>query len=487
MTQTFLALPVCCAALLGAAGAQAAGAVPSPLPPSGAPASFADLVERVAPAVVSIEVTSQAPISDLTQGSEDPFSPKSDGAADPDEPTVKAKALCSGFFISASGYVVTNDHCVRHETGVKITLKDGRELAGKLVGADQPTDLAVIKVEGAGFPFISFADAARPRVGDWAIAIGNPYGLSGTATAGIVSASGREIGANFNDFIQIDTPINRGNSGGPTFDTSGHVIGVNTIIFSESGGSGGIGFAIPADTVQSVTRQLIAQGHVARGYLGATIQDLTPELADSVGLGGRKGAVVAELVPSGPGARAGLRQGDVVLALDGRPLTSSTDLTRKVALTASGQGFDLDLYRDGRLQHAHVVSGTRPSDPQLAAADAPGSKGAQDPQGATGASILGMKLGVLDDASRRRYGLGEDVGPGAVVQGVEDGSEAAEKGLQRGVVVFRAGDRQVRSPADLQGAVARARTEGRSSLLLGVRTGGRSAFLALKLKGQGEG
>ncbi|MGC1304579.1 MAG: trypsin-like peptidase domain-containing protein, partial [Caulobacteraceae bacterium] len=437
------------------------------------------------PAVASIAVTSRVPISELAQGGQDPFAPKPDGAANPDEPTAKAQALCSAFFISASGYLVTNDHCVRHATSLKVTLKDGRELTGKVIGTDEPTDLAVIKVEGTGFPFISFAGAARPRVGDWAIAIGNPYGLSGTATAGIVSASGREIGANFNDFIQIDTPINKGNSGGPTFDISGRVIGVNTIIFSETGDSVGIGFAIPADTVQSVTRQLIAQGKVSRGYLGATIQDLTPDIADSLGLPGRKGGLLTEIVPAGPAARAGLKSGDVVLMVDAHALTSSTDLTRRVAMTITGQSFDLGFYRDGQIRHVSVVSGRRPSEQQLARAD--GAPADQPPESAGSASALGMTFGAIDDATRRRYGLGDK--DGVVVERVDDGSEAAEKGLQRGVVVFRAGERLVHAPTDIQGAVAQARKQGRGRILLGVQAGGRSAFLALKLKGEkgGEG
>lgn len=465
-----------------AAGAQTLGlATPVVSPPPGAPASFADLVQRVAPAVVSIEVTSQTPVKDLLAGSDDPFTLKPENAS-PGEPIAKAKALCSGFFIAANGYLVTNNHCVRNATEVKVTLNDGRDLGAKVIGVDAPTDLAVLKVDGAVFPFISFAGASRPRVGDWAIAIGNPFGLNGTATAGIVSASGREIGANFNDFIQIDTPINRGNSGGPTFDTSGRVIGVNTIIFSENGDSVGIGFAIPSDTAQAVTHQLIDRGSVTRGYLGATIQDLAPEIADSLALVGRKGAVIAELAPAGPAARAGLRQGDVVVALDGRPLASSTDLTRRVALSAVGQSLTLDIVREGRAETLRVVSGARPSDQQLASAEVPAGGEADKPSFANGVSSLGMTFGALDEASRRRYGL--DDRSGAVIDRVEADSEAALKGLQQGIVVFRAGDRAVHAPADIKDAVASARQEGRDSILLGVRVGRRTAFLALKLTRQ---
>ncbi len=464
----------------GTSRAEAAAGAVTPVATPGLPASFADLVERVAPAVVSVEITSRVPVSELTQGAGDPFAPQA-APASPEEPTAKAQALCSGFFITASGYLVTNNHCVRDQTSLKVTLKDGRELTGRLVGADEPTDLAVIKVEGDSLPFISFADKGRPRVGDWAIAIGNPYGLSGTATAGIVSANAREIGSSFNDFIQVDTPINRGNSGGPTFDTAGRVIGVNTIIFSEGGGSSGIGFAIPADTVEAVTRQLIAQGRVSRGYLGATIQTLTPEMAESVGLAGRKGAVVAEVAPVGPAERAGLKTGDVLVAFNGRPLASSTDLTRHVAATVAGQSFELGLYRGGRPLSVRIAAGLRPSEQQLARGDSPaGQDGEGGPAARHDAPVLGLTLGALDARTRRLYGLDET--GGALVERVAPDSEAAGKGVQQGMVVVRAGDRPVHAPADIQGALDEARRQGRTALLLGVRTGGHTAFLTLKLK-----
>ena len=476
--------PSLCALML--ASVASAASPPSATPPAplagavppGAPSSFADLVARVAPAVVSVEITARVPLSDLADGSDTPFSPRA--APAPDAPTTKAEALCSGFFITATGYLVTNNHCVRDQTALKVTLKDGRELTGRLVGADEPTDLAVIKVEGQNFPFISFADKARPRVGDWAIAIGNPYGLSGSATAGIVSANAREIGANFNDFIQIDTPINRGNSGGPTFDTSGRVIGVNTIIVSESGGAAGIGFAIPADTVERVSGQLIAHGHVSRGYLGATVQNLTPELAKGFGLPDRKGAVVAELAPGGPASKVGLEAGDVLTAFDGAPLTSSTDLTRDVARTVPGQVFTLALYRGGRPMQVRVTAALRPSDQQLAANDdtASGDDGASAHAGPN-APVLGMTLGALDAQTRRRYGL--DAPGGVVVEAVQPDSEAADQGLKQGMVVFRAGDRAVHGASDVRDAVAETRRQGREDLLLGVRIDGRNAFLALKL------
>src|ERR1700761_4072734 len=305
-------------------------------PPPDAPLSFADIFQKVSPAVVSINGTERVNVSrgihvpglpfnvvpNTPQGGDDGDDSDGDGSGDGASSggrgnhhpgTTKAEASGSGFFISSDGYIVTNNHVVEHAKDIKVVLTDKRELPAKVVGRDEATDLAVIKVQGANFPFVDFENSAKPRVGDWVIAIGNPFGLGGTATAGIVSAYGRDIGDSFVDFIQIDAPINRGNSGGPTFDVYGRVIGVNSAIFSPSGGSVGIGFAIPSDVVDQITKQLIANGKITRGYLGATIQNISPELAESMGLGkDAKGALVADLVPGGPASKAGLLPGDVV-------------------------------------------------------------------------------------------------------------------------------------------------------------------------------
>ncbi|MDE2487502.1 MAG: trypsin-like peptidase domain-containing protein, partial [Alphaproteobacteria bacterium] len=288
-------------------------------PPPGAPMSFADIFEKVSPAVVSINVTSRVDPSLLRRipGLEGlPFglAPPGGGGDDdqggsapqggrtpkgqPKLPTQQSSG--SGFFISPDGYIVTNNHVVENAESIKVVLKDQRELDAHVVGRDEATDLAVIKVNGGPFPFVNFENSARPRVGDWVIAVGNPFGLGGTATAGIVSAYGRDIGETFVDYIQIDAPINRGNSGGPTFDIYGRVIGVNTAIFSPTGGSVGIGFAIPADVAEQVTGQLIRHGKIERGYIGATIQNFTTEMAEAQGMGDQKGAIVSDLVPGGP-------------------------------------------------------------------------------------------------------------------------------------------------------------------------------------------
>jgi serine protease Do len=464
-------------------------------PPPGAPMSFADIFDKVSPAVVTIDVTSHVdPRAAIAHGLHIPGlpfnvvppNPKGGGGGDDDgdaQPGPKAQSSGSGFFISADGYLVTNNHVVENADDIKVTLKDGRELPAKIIGRDIPTDLAVIKVEGSGFPFVDFENSARPRVGDWVLAVGNPFGLGGTATAGIVSAYGRSIGDQFVDFIQIDAPINRGNSGGPTFDIYGRVIGVNSAIFSPSGGSVGIGFAIPADVADTITKQLISGGKVTRGYLGATIQNVTPEIAESMGMKGGKGALIAEVVPGGPADKAGLQSGDVVVELDGHPVAGSIELTRMVALSHTGDTLHVSILRDGKPRTVNVHSGTRPSEDQLALNnnDDQGGGGQPETPEAAHPNALGMSLGVLDEATRRHLGLGAEI-HGAVVLSVKASSDAGEKGLHAGDVLMRVGDAAINTPADVQTAVTQARREGKTSILIGVRHDGHTAFLPLKIE-----
>jgi serine protease Do len=461
-------------------------------PPPGAPLSFADIFDHVAPAVVSIDVTSKVSEKALRSipGFENfPFDIVPKGQ-DPDGKNApQAMSSGSGFFISSDGYIVTNNHVVDNATEIKVTLKDGREMSGTVVGRDEATDLAVIKVDGRDFPFVNFENSARPRVGDWVIAIGNPFGLGGTATAGIISAWGRNLqdqSSTFVDYIQIDAPINRGNSGGPTFDIYGRVIGVNTAIFSPSGGSVGIGFAIPADVADQVAKQLIASGKVTRGYMGATIQSVTPEIADSLGISGRKGALVAELVPGGPAEKAGLAPGDVVLGLNGKPVDSSSELTRLVAQSKSGDALHLQVLRNGKPVTVDVRSGVRPSESQLA--QAAGDNGDDDndqaPQGAPPAqrpSALGMTFGPLDDSAQRRYGIPTGV-HGVVIESVKASSDAGQKGLRRGDVIVRAGDKEAASPADIPTAVDAAKKAGRTNVLLQIHRDGRNLFVPIKIQ-----
>ncbi|MFN3521908.1 MAG: Do family serine endopeptidase [Phenylobacterium sp.] len=482
------------------AGMIKASTAPVFAPPPGAPLSFADIFDKVSPAVVSINVTSRANPSALQRipGFENfPFALPGQPAPDDEEgdeggttprgqprlPTQQSSG--SGFFISSNGYIVTNNHVVENAETIKVVLKDERELDAEIIGRDEGTDLAVLKVKGSNFPYVNFENAAKPRVGDWVITVGNPFGLGGTATAGIISAYGRDIGETFVDYIQIDAPINRGNSGGPTFDIYGRVIGVNTAIFSPSGGSVGIGFAIPADVADSITKQLISGGKVTRGYIGATIQNFSAEMAEAQGMGDQRGAIIADLVPGGPSQRAGLQPGDVVVGVNGTQVKTSTELTREVAQASAGDILRLDVIRAGKRRVFEVRSGIRPSETELAANDnTPGRSNGATP-GAPGASlpsVLGMALAPLDEPARRRYNVDADV-RGVVVDSIEASSDAAQRGLRRGDVIVRAGDADVAQASDLASAVDAAKKAGRSSVLVGVHRAGRTLFLPLKVAG----
>jgi len=460
----------------------------------GAPLSFADIFERVSPAVVSIDVTSRpavTPLHGIPGFGNLPFDivPRGQGEdGGGAQPAPKQMSAGSGFFISADGYIVTNNHVVEHAEDIKVILKDGKELKGTVVGRDEATDLAVIKVDGHDYPFVDFENTSKPRVGDWVLAVGNPFSLGNTATAGIVSAYNRDLGgpSNFVDYIQIDAPINRGNSGGPTFDTYGRVIGVNTAIFSPSGGSVGIGFDIPADVAASVTKQLISTGKIQRGYIGASIQALSDEMADSFGLAGRTGAVVADVVPGGPAQKAGVLSGDVVVGVNGHPIASYTEMTREVAKVPAGGLARLDIFRNGKEQSIDVHTGLRPSEEQLAQGDNQGD-GEEGAPGATprptpGAPILGMNLAPVNPAERQEFNLTENA-HGVVVEGVKSSSDASDKGLQRGDVIVRVGDRQVTSTSDVTAAVEAWKHAGRKEIPLAVSRGGRTLFVPLKIDG----
>jgi len=322
------------------------------------------------------------------------------------------------------------------------------------------------------------------------IAVGNPFGLGGTATAGIISAYGRDIGETFVDYIQIDAPINRGNSGGPTFDVYGRVIGVNTAIFSPSGGSVGIGFAIPADIADNITKQLMSGGKITRGYLGATIQPVTPEIADSLGISGKKGALVAELVPGGPAQKGGVQSGDVVLEINGHMVKDSTDLTRQVAASHSGDTLNLTIWRAGKQVTISVKSGVRPSDAELAKQQSQqgGDEGPATGGGAAPAAkpdALGLSVVPLDAAARQRYGLPAEVN-GVVIDGVATGSDAAKKGVRRGDVIVRAGDRSVATAQDVDAAIDAVKKTGRTSMLVFIYREGRQLGVPLKFTGAPE-
>ena len=476
----------------GAVNGPGAPAAASPAP--GAPSSFADIVQRVAPAVVSIDVEGKLGPSRTAYSGQGggPFTfrfgaPGQGGDDDGDQANPfgfafpqaqpaqpqKMRAAGSGFFISADGYILTNNHVVEGADKITIHTKEGRDLQARLIGQDAATDLAVVKVDGGGFPFVSFEDRAKPRVGDWVIAVGNPFGLGGTATAGIVSALARKnvADSSYVDYVQIDAPINRGNSGGPTFDAYGRVIGVNTAIFSPSGGSVGIGFDIPADVAAQVSRQLIEHGKVTRGYIGASVQPVTAEISDSLGLHGRKGALVADLTPGGPAEQAGLQPGDVVLGIDGHAVDSADDLTRQVALVHPGQVARLQVLRGGRTLDVDVHSGLRPSEQVLASN--PERPYAAPDASEDAARVLGMRL------TPNAQG-------GVTIGAVASDSDAADKGLARGDVILQANGRRIGSAGDVAAAVAEARHAGRDSVLLMIAHSGRHLFVPLKIEhGQG--
>jgi serine protease Do len=448
---------------------------------SSSPFSFADLVERVSPAVVTITSETMTTETELDDQQENLPAPFRDlfNQFNQQHPQAPHKAISagSGFIIDKSGLIVTNNHVVDNGKKITVKLPDGRSFEAKLIGTDPATDIALLKVKSdKPLPTVEFGDDRQLRVGDWVVAVGNPFGLSNSVTAGIVSSIGRDIGAgNYNDFIQIDAPINRGNSGGPTFDLRGQVIGMNSMIFSPSGGSVGIGFAIPAATIHDVVGQLQAHGHVSRGWLGVSIQSVTPEIASSLGLKDAKGALVAEVVPNGPAAKAGFEQGDIILSINGVAVEDNRDLTRKVALVPSGQSAIFAVNRQGQAKTLKADIGNRPDD--KVASDAPNP--APGPV-ATG-NAMGLGLASLTPEARKTFNLNEATA-GVVITKVDPNSDAADKGLQPGDVVQKVGSKIVHTPADVQSGVAEAQKGGRKTVLLLVASAqGGSRFVAVDI------
>ncbi|HEX4637282.1 MAG TPA: Do family serine endopeptidase [Rhizomicrobium sp.] len=449
-----------------------------------APFSFADLVERVSPAVVTItsETTTtdgDADADNIPAPFRDFFNQFNNGQkAQPH----RALSAGSGFIIERSGYVVTNNHVVDASKKITVKLPDGRSFTAKLIGTDASTDIALLKISSEKpLPTVEFGDDKKLRVGDWVVAVGNPFGLSNSVTAGIVSSLGRNIdqgSQQYTSFIQIDAPINRGNSGGPTFDLRGQVIGMNSMIFSPSGGSVGIGFAIPAGLIHEVVDQLKAHGHVTRGYLGVSIQSVTPDIATSLGLKDNKGAMVAEVVAGGPASKAGFEQGDIVTAINGQAVDDATDLTRRVAGVPTGQVATFTVSRQGKPVQIKATIGTRPDAQQLAS-NVPGKDGMLAPSSANAA---GLGLSSLTPEAKKNFNIAETVMAGAVITKVDPDSDAADKGLQPGDVVLRVGNRIVRNPADFQAGVAEAKKGGRTSVLLLVaHSQGQTGFVAIDI------
>ncbi len=458
-------------------------------PPQGAPLSFADIFQQVAPAVVQIDVKTRIPRRE-TQTFRIPGTPfevpvpEGQGGEEEQDDGATALGAGSGFFISADGYIVTNNHVVENAEEITVKLSDEREYTARLIGRDEATDLAVIKIEGRDFPFVVFEEQAEPRVGDWVIAVGNPFGLGGTATAGIVSARGRDVDSNYVDYLQIDAAINRGNSGGPTFDIYGRVIGVNSAIFSpgENGGSVGIGFAIPAGTAKSITDRLMRGETIQRGYLGVGIRTLTPDQWEALGHPRDfKGAYIESITADGPAARGGVEVGDFVVGVNGRPVANGTEVTRAVGAARPGETIRLDIIRDGRRQTLNVRSGTRPSERELLASnDEQGGAAPNAPAAPAAVTVEGLTVATLTDRLREQYRVPETVN-GVVVTGVQRNTPASRLGFAEGFVITSANNRPVATPEELRAAVATVRGLNRPGVLLFVRTPQGSAPVVLEL------
>jgi serine protease Do len=477
----------------GQAGAQVAQNAPTAIVPrAGAPTSFADLAARLAPAVVNISTKQRVPVRRQVDPFEEFFRrfggqvPEGQGQGQTpgqEAPaTREAGSLGSGFIISADGYVVTNNHLIQGASGtgtvdsITVTLADRREFAARVIGRDTQSDLALLKIEGSNLPFVNFGDSTRARVGDWVVAIGNPYGLGGTVTAGIISAlhrGGITGGGAYDRYIQTDASINMGNSGGPMFDMAGNVIGINSALISPTGASVGIGLAIPAEAARPVIDALRRGQRPARGYFGVGLQPLEESIASSLGLPKERGELVRSVVPGGPAARAGIQQGDVIVRVNGQDVTPDETASYIIANTTVGSRVPIEIIRDGRRQTLQVQVGQRPTDEELALQ----SGGAVNEGEALGeeapvapGTALGLSLQPLNPQIIRALNL--PVGTrGVVITSIAQGSDAAEKGLRRGDVILSVNRQAVTSPAQVLAAVDTARRAGRSSVLLLIKRG----------------
>ncbi len=452
----------------------------------GAPESFADLAEQFSPAVVNITTSSLVATNTqdgpmLPEGSpfqdffDDFMNKNGEGVPGPQVPQ-RSEALGSGFVISADGYIVTNNHVIEGADDIEIDFFNGKRLQAKLVGTDPKTDIAVLKVESdTPLPFVQFGDSDLMRVGDWVVAMGNPLGQGFSVSAGIVSARNRELSGTYDDFIQTDAAINRGNSGGPLFNLDGQVIGVNTAILSPNGGSIGIGFSMASNVVSKVVGQLREFGETRRGWLGVRIQDVTPDVAEALGLTDAKGALITD-VPDGPAKDAGLLAGDVITSFFGAEVADTRELVRRVADAPIGEAVDVVVLRDGKVENLKIKLGRREeaeAEPVAVATPAP-----EEP---AKAEILGLTVAPLDAETTAKLGLPAG-SEGMVVLAVDQASEAYAKGLREGDLITEAGQQKVARLADLKARVEEARGAGRKSLLLLVRRAGDPRFVALSIE-----
>ncbi|GHD06597.1 Do family serine endopeptidase [Tianweitania populi] len=500
----FLAAAASAAIIAGAGfGAVTSGTVPVlaeavSVAPQNQTTGFGDVVDKVSPAVVSVMVKGQTETAMNDGGRGGPSQMPGfdelpdnhplkrffrefggpDGQGESRRPERRGGerhhrnqerpvAQGSGFFISEDGYLVTNNHVVEGGDAYSVKLTDGAEYDAKLIGRDPRTDLAVLKVDNKGskFTYVGFADDAKVRVGDWVVAVGNPFGLGGTVTAGIVSARGRDIGAGpYDDFLQIDAAVNRGNSGGPAFNTNGEVVGVNTAIFSPSGGNVGIAFAIPASTVKQVVTTLMEGKSIERGWLGVQIQPVTPEIAESIGLENAKGAIVASAQSDSPAATAGVKDGDVITAVDGQAVSTPRELARVIGSARPGKDVKIDLWRNGKAQSINVKLGVLPGDEKAAAQTGDDQ---QDEDLASTLDDYGLTVAPSDD------------GKGVVITQVDPDSDAASRGLEAGDVIVSVNSKEVTSPDEVETAIKDAAKAGRKQVLVQVTRDDVNRFVAL--------
>lgn len=470
---TFLAL---------ALSAGLAVTAPAPVMAFGAPESFAELAEKISPSVVNI--TTSAMVAAPQQGFPmvPPGSPFEDFFRDFGGPRgggnekQRSEALGSGFVVSEDGYIVTNNHVIDGADEIEIEFFSGKKLPAKVIGTDALTDIALLKVESSEpLPFVTFGNSDLARVGDWVVAMGNPLGQGFSVSAGIVSARNRELSGTYDDYLQTDAAINRGNSGGPLFNMDGQVVGVNTAILSPTGGSIGIGFSMASNVVSKVVDQLKEYGQTRRGWLGVRIQDVTADIAESLGLEGAKGALVIDL-PEGPSKEAGIQPGDVILQFNGKDITDAGNLTRAVADAPVGEAVPVVVMREGKTLTLQVTLGRREE-----AEGGPGDGPKPPSQDAQSLEILGLTLEPLNDRTRAELSL--DAGAaGLLVRKVDQASEAFTKGLREGDIITEAGQQKVSRLVDLQSRITEAKEAGRRSLLLLVRRDSEPRFLALSVE-----
>jgi len=468
----------------------------APLAPANAPSSFADVVEGLLPAVVNISTTQK--IKQKDRGPEfvfpdmPPNSPfrefkdffeqyRGEDKGGNGAPARKMYSLGSGFVIDPDGYVLTNNHVVADADEVLVKFQDDKQYKAKIVGKDKSTDIALLKIDaGKKLPFLHFGDSDKVRVGDWTIAIGNPFGLGGTVTAGIISARSRDIYSGpFDDFLQTDAAINRGNSGGPMFNVRGEVIGMNTAIFSPTGGNVGIGFAVPSSLVQGVVDQLKKYGKTKRGWLGVKIQTVSPEIADSLGMSEPSGALVAQLTADSPAAKAGVKVGDIITSFDGKPVTEMRKLPRMVAETEIGRKVELKVFRNGESKTLSLSTGElKESVGENSAANDAEEKAAPDIKTK---SFMGMSLADITPEIKEEIGLQTEI-KGVVVYDVNSNSQALERGIQRYDVISKVNEKEVKSIDEFVSKIAEAKKSGRKNALVRVERQGSTLFVTLPIE-----